>query len=109
MQLACGINSIPHCHNTDFHILTLDKKLLVILFSSSFITTNEQTARQLMLSRGVYTTVVDSINGTDDFYKKANDLALASGFAVEGDVVVMVAGVGVTGTTNMFKVHTLTK
>lgn len=81
-------------------------------FPTSFIlavTTNEQTARQLMLTRGVYTTVVDSINGTDDFYKKANDLALASGFAQEGDVVVMVAGVGTTGTTNMFKVHTLTK
>lgn len=71
------------------------------------VTTNSKTAQQLMITKGVFSYVVDSIKGTDDFYKKAADLAVKSGMAVEGDLTVMIAGapVGAVGTTNTFKVH----
>lgn len=73
------------------------------------VTSNEQTARQLMVVRGVYPAVVKDIKSTDDFYAKAEVAALKSGLVEKGDLVVMTAGVpvGTTGTTNMFKVHVL--
>lgn len=73
------------------------------------VTTNEKTANQLMLTKGVFTYLVDQIESTDDFYKKAEKIAIESGLAEKSDIVVMIAGapVGKKGTTNMFKVHTI--
>lgn len=72
------------------------------------LTTNEQTARQLLLSKGIITTVVSEIASTDDFYRLGKEAAEASGYALKGDVVVMVSGALVpSGTTNTASVHVL--
>ncbi|MEA7515105.1 pyruvate kinase PykF, partial [Salmonella enterica subsp. enterica serovar Virginia] len=65
------------------------------------LTTNEVTARQLVLSKGVVSQLVKEINSTDDFYRLGKDVALQSGLAQKGDVVVMVSGALVpSGTPN---------
>ncbi|KAA9001247.1 pyruvate kinase PykF [Affinibrenneria salicis] len=70
------------------------------------LTTNEVTARQLLLSKGVVTRLVKEIASTDDFYRIGKEAALESGFAKSGDVVVMVSGALVpSGTTNTASVH----
>lgn len=68
--------------------------------------TEAQTARQLMLVKGVYSVVVDEIKNTDDYYKKAEKAAIDSDLAEKGDTIVMTAGIpiGETGTTNMMRV-----
>lgn len=73
------------------------------------ITSNNKTANQLMLSKGIFPVLVDKVETTDDFYKNAEKIAIESGLAEKGDLVVMIAGVPVaqTGTTNMFKVHVI--
>ncbi|ACS85461.1 pyruvate kinase PykF [Musicola paradisiaca] len=72
------------------------------------LTTNTITARQLLLTKGVETQLVDEIASTDDFYRIGKEAALNSGFAQPGDVVVMVSGALVaSGTTNTASVHRL--
>ncbi|CAK9885197.1 MAG: Pyruvate kinase I [Candidatus Erwinia impunctatus] len=72
------------------------------------LTTNQQTARQLILTKGVVTKVVDQFGSTDDFYRVGKEIALASEYAQKGDVVVMVSGALVpSGTTNTASVHVL--
>ncbi len=72
------------------------------------LTTNEVTARQLILTKGVITQLVKEIASTDDFYRIGKDAALESGLAQKGDKVVMVSGALVpSGTTNTSSVHTL--
>lgn len=72
------------------------------------LTTNEKTAHQLILSKGVIPQMVDEIASTDDFYRIGKEAALNSGLANKGDVVVMVSGALVTsGTTNTSSVHIL--
>jgi hypothetical protein len=45
------------------------------------LTTNETTARQLVLSKGVVPQLVEEIASTDDFYILGKELALQSGLA----------------------------
>ncbi|MCU3851666.1 pyruvate kinase PykF [Enterobacter roggenkampii] len=72
------------------------------------LTTNETTARQLVLSKGVVAHLVKEIASTDDFYIQGKALALESGLGQKGDVVVMVSGALVpSGTTNTASVHVL--
>lgn len=72
------------------------------------LTTNPQTARQLLLSKGIVTSVVNEIASTDDFYRLGKGAAIASGYALKGEVVVMVSGALVpSGTTNTASVHVL--
>ncbi len=72
------------------------------------LTTNEITARQLLLVKGVSTQLVKEIASTDDFYRIGKEAALASGMAHKGDIVVMVSGALVpSGTTNTSSVHVL--
>jgi pyruvate kinase len=72
------------------------------------LTTSEQTARQLTLIKGVVPQLVKSIESTDDFYRMGKEVALASGMARKGEVVVMVSGALVqSGTTNTTSVHVL--
>jgi len=72
------------------------------------ITTNEKTAQQLCLTKGVISCIVEQIDSTDEFYRKGKELALATGLAKEGDIVVMVSGALVpSGTTNTASVHQL--
>ena len=72
------------------------------------LTTNETTARQLILSKGIETRLVNEIASTDDFYRIGKEAALESGYAQKGDVVVMVSGALVpSGTTNTASVHVI--
>lgn len=72
------------------------------------LTTNPQTARQLVLTKGVISQLVEEIGSTDDFYRIGKEAALSSGLAKEGDLVVMVSGALVSsGTTNTSSVHRL--
>ncbi|RUR91913.1 pyruvate kinase [Pectobacterium versatile] len=72
------------------------------------LTTNEVTARQLLLSKGIDTLLVKEIASTDDFYRIGKEAALNTGHAQAGDVVVMVSGALVSsGTTNTASVHRL--
>ncbi|WP_416778445.1 pyruvate kinase PykF [Xenorhabdus budapestensis] len=72
------------------------------------LTTNEITARQLLLVKGVSTQVVKEIASTDDFYRIGKEAALTSGMASKGEIVVMVSGALVpSGTTNTSSVHVL--
>lgn len=72
------------------------------------LTTNQTTARQLVLSKGIETCVVNEIASTDDFYRIGKEAALNSGYAQKGDIVVMVSGALVpSGTTNTASVHVL--
>ena len=43
------------------------------------LTTNEKTAHQLVLSKGVVPQLVKEITSTDDFYRLGKELALQSG------------------------------
>ncbi|AVQ86030.1 pyruvate kinase [Plesiomonas shigelloides] len=72
------------------------------------LTTNEKTAQQLILSKGITPMVVPVIASTDDFYRLGKEAAMASGLGEKGDVVVMVSGALVpSGTTNTASVHVL--
>lgn len=72
------------------------------------LTTNEKTARQLQLTKGVLSSVVKEIASTDDFYRLGKEAALSSGLAQKGEIVVMVSGALVSsGTTNTASVHVL--
>lgn len=72
------------------------------------LTTNEKTAAQLCLSKGITTVVVDQFLNTDEFYRRGKEIALESGMAKKGDIVVMVSGALVaSGTTNTTSVHVL--
>ncbi|WP_150137586.1 pyruvate kinase PykF [Candidatus Enterovibrio escicola] len=72
------------------------------------VTTNEKTATQLALTKGVTTVIVDQFESTDAFYRSGKEIALASGLAKSGDIVIMVSGALVaSGTTNTSSVHVL--
>lgn len=72
------------------------------------LTTNPVTSRQLLLSKGIGVKLVDKIASTDDFYRIGKSLAIESGLASKGDIIVMVSGALVaSGTTNTTSVHLL--
>lgn len=72
------------------------------------LTTNSLTARQLLLSKGVSCQLVEEIASTDDFYRIGKAVALETGLAAKGDIIVMVSGALVpSGGTNTASVHML--
>lgn len=77
------------------------------------LTDNEQTARQLSMVRGVRSMHVTDLDKTEDFFKKAVEIAESQAVTTEdenytgikkGDLVVLVTGISETGTTNTLKV-----
>ncbi|MDR1805867.1 MAG: pyruvate kinase [Clostridium sp.] len=70
-------------------------------------TTREKARRQLRLSWGVYPVLADVVGSTDELFSTAVDCAVNTGLVQNGDVIVVTAGVplGISGTTNMLKVH----
>ncbi|MGE5396998.1 MAG: pyruvate kinase alpha/beta domain-containing protein, partial [Chitinophagales bacterium] len=70
-------------------------------------TPTEKVARKLSLVWGVEPVLVKRTTGTDDMIEESVEAALGAGMIKEGDMVVITAGVpsGVSGTTNMLKVH----
>ncbi|MBP3648075.1 MAG: pyruvate kinase [Clostridia bacterium] len=70
-------------------------------------TTDETVCRQLSLSWGVTPLMIDEVNNTDDLFERAVQAGEDAGLLHDGELVVMTAGVplGVSGTTNLMKVH----
>ena len=70
---------------------------------------DESVQRQLAVSWGVTAVVMPAGNNTDEMIAHAARVAEENGLVSKGDVVVLTAGVpvGVSGTTNMIKVHTI--
>ncbi len=78
-------------------------KSLILALTEDIIVT-----RQLLLSKGVIPMLVNSINSTDTFYKLAKKLAISTGYAKVGDIVVMISGALVSyGISNTTSVHVL--
>ena len=71
------------------------------------VTFDERTKRGLMLNWGVYPTVTEKPTTTDEMFELATKKAVELGFAKEGDLILITAGVpvGERGTTNVMKVQ----
>lgn len=71
------------------------------------ITFSEQKARSLSLSWGVYATVAEKPASTDEMFSLAAQVSQEEGFASEGDLIIITAGVpvGERGTTNLMKIQ----
>lgn len=71
------------------------------------ITFSEQKARSLSLSWGVYATVAEKPASTDEMFSLATQISQEEGFASEGDLIIITAGVpvGERGTTNLMKIQ----
>ena len=71
------------------------------------ITPNEKVLKKLSLTWGVYPVLGQSVDNTDEMLREAVDMAIASDYIHQGDLVIITAGVpvGKVGTTNLMKVH----
>lgn len=71
------------------------------------VTFDERTKRGLMLNWGVYPTVAEKPTTTDEMFELAAQKAVDLGFASEGDLILITAGVpvGERGTTNVMKIQ----
>ena len=67
----------------------------------------ENVWRQLNLSWGVRPLMVEEKDNTDELFEHAIELAEKEGYVKQGEITVITAGVplGVSGTTNLIKVH----
>lgn len=70
-------------------------------------TTSERVMRRMNLIRGVFPVHMHPVGGTDDLYRELVRSSREAGALELGDLVVMTAGIpiGVSGTTNLMKVH----
>ncbi|MGY3750708.1 pyruvate kinase [Vagococcus acidifermentans] len=70
-------------------------------------TFTEQRARSLALCWGVFPSVISKPESTDDMFNEATRLAKSTGFAKDGDLIIITAGVpvGEKGTTNLMKIQ----
>ncbi|MFH1879934.1 MAG: pyruvate kinase [Bacillota bacterium] len=114
-------NAISHAAVTSAHdlgaaaILTVTKSGRTARMISKYrpncpiicCATDESTRRKLNLSWGVIPLTMEEAYNTDDLFERAVDTGEKAGLLHDGEVVVMTAGVplGISGTTNMMKVH----
>ncbi len=70
-------------------------------------TQTDQVMRKLSLYWGVYPIKIEKLLSTDDIINKSVERALELGYLENGDLTIVTAGVpvGITGTTNLLKVH----
>ena len=70
-------------------------------------TTSDKVLRQMNLSWGVIPILVEEKTNTDELFEHVVDVAEKHGLVKNGDLAVITAGIplGVSGTTNMLKVH----
>ena len=70
-------------------------------------TVDDMTWRQLSLVWGCIPVKTDLKNTTDELFNQAVEKSIETGIAKNGDIIVITAGVpvGVSGTTNLLKVH----
>ena len=68
---------------------------------------NEQVQRQLSLSWGITSLMMPLAHSTDELIEMSTALAKENGFLHNGELAVVTAGVpvGISGTTNMIKIH----
>ena len=68
---------------------------------------NEHVQRQLSLSWGITTLLMGPAKSTDELIEMSTALAQKNGYLHNGELAVVTAGVpvGVSGTTNMIKIH----
>ncbi len=73
------------------------------------VTSNERVIRKLNLVWGVNPILGKHAQSTDEMLESTIETALTSGAIMQGDLVVITAGVpvGETGTTNIMKVHVI--
>ncbi|SEK35453.1 pyruvate kinase [Carnobacterium iners] len=71
------------------------------------VTFSERVMRGLALSWGVYPTVSTKPTSTDDMFNLATTIVRENGFATEGELIIITAGVpvGERGTTNLMKIQ----
>ena len=74
-------------------------------------TTKKSVMRRLSLTWGVYPVLSPYTDSTDDVIDYSIHSALEKGYVREGDLVVVTAGVpvGLAGSTNLLKVHTISE
>lgn len=74
-------------------------------------TTSERVMRKLALVWGVYPVLSAKSESTDEIIDVSIHSAMLKGYVKEGDLIVITAGipVGVSGSTNLIKVHTVGK
>ena len=72
-------------------------------------TYDEDVRRSLALTWGVESVITEMVKSTDAVIESAISTAFREGKVSEGDLIVITAGIpaGVSGTTNMIKVHTV--
>ena len=121
IDLCSVTNAISHATCAAAHdlsaaaIITVTKSGMTARMISKFrpdcpiigCSTAEKVVRQMNLSWGVSSLLMEEKDNTDDLFAHAADVAQAAGLIRDGDLVVITAGVplGVSGTTNMLKVH----
>ncbi|KRM89691.1 pyruvate kinase [Liquorilactobacillus vini] len=71
------------------------------------VTFDDRTRRGLTVNWGVYPVVTDAPASTDEMFTLATEKAKEEGFAKEGDLILITAGVpvGEKGTTNLMKIQ----
>ncbi len=74
-------------------------------------TPSERISRQLSLSWGVYTVISEQVGNTDELIENSIEVSKNEGLINDGELVVITAGVptGVSGTTNLIKVHVVSE
>lgn len=116
-------NAISHATVTTAHdlkakaIITVTKTGTTARMISKFrplapiigCTTSESVYHQLNLSWGIIPLMCEEKNNTDELFDHAISVAAEHGCIDKGDTVVITAGIplGISGTTNMLKVHQL--
>jgi pyruvate kinase len=103
---AAAIITVTHTGNTARMISRLRPACPIIA-----TTISEKVRRQLSLSWGITPVVVKQAATTDEIFEAGVEKAVDVGAVKNGDMVVITAGVpiGVSGTTNILKVHTVGK
>ena len=121
IDLCSVTNAISHATCAAAHdlsaaaIITVTKSGVTARMISKFrpacpiigCSTSDKVVRQMNLSWGVSPLLMEEKDNTDDLFAHAVDVAQAAGYIQDGDLAVITAGVplGVSGTTNMIKVH----
>ena len=68
------------------------------------VTPNERVAKSLALYSGVYPIVAEEMKSTDEIMERSVKVAQSHGFVKEGETVVVAAGVGKVGSTNLLSI-----
>ena len=71
------------------------------------VTETEKVAKSLAFNFGVYPIVAEHKKVMDERIERATELAVENGFAKKGDTIVIAAGMGQVGSTNLLKVSVI--